>query len=82
MVSIDGQSDFCIETLHKSIKLRKNTIVYIYISIYIYMFRLKTALLYWIYDSGLVFNRIQYCHILRSSFTYPNKGHESDIFYS
>ena len=46
------------------------------------MFRLKTALLYWIYDSGLVFNRIQYCHILRSSFTYPNKGHESDIFYS
>ena len=50
MVSIDGQSDFCIETLHKSIKLRKNTIVYIsiyiYIYIYIYMFRLKTALLY------------------------------------
>ena len=48
MVSIDGQSDFCIETLNKSIKLRKNTIVYISIYIYIdiYMFRLKTALLY------------------------------------
>ena len=37
MVSIDGQSDFCIETLHKSIKLRKNTIVYIYLYIYIYV---------------------------------------------
>ena len=38
MVSIDGQSDFCIETLHKSIKLRKNTIVYISIYIYIYIY--------------------------------------------
>ena len=37
MVSIDGQSDFCIETLHRSIKLRKNTIVYISIYIYIYV---------------------------------------------